>query len=801
MKLKLTAKLLIPLISIVISGLSVSIFVAYLSAKNGLEKAAEQQIISISSSLSVEIRTWLERNIIDIETWSQMDAVVYTLTADNPSSYRLAISKKMKHYIDTHHIFSGMRITNAHGLVIASSNTRNINNVNVSKRAYFKQAINGKLHISEPLVSKTTGKPILVISVPVKDGQTIMGVLYTTIDLSAFTKAHIEHIRVGETGYVYLLDKDGVVLAYPPNEKEIMKLNITQFDFGRKIMDQGNGILTYESEGIKNFVGFSRDPLTGWITGATVPCSEMFQTAIQLRSRLLMIGGFITLLVIVTIIFIVSRFVIRPLTLFHSGLINFFQFLNREKSDADLIQVSSSDEIGQMAVIINENMLKTKEIIRHDSKIAEQNMQTLAEVESAVGHVQHGFYQLQIKSYTEQKDFELLVKNFNRLLLSTREQFDNISRAILSFSESNFTIRLKVGTASGSMGGVISSINTLGVSISELMSFILNVGNNLEQSAELLNKASDELKEASQKQSESIAEAASSIRDIAHKVNINHEKVDSLFEKTKLMQNIISTIADIAEQTDLLALNATIEAARAGEHGKGFGVVSQEVKNLALQTKEALTEINETINSVVKTVHEVAASAGEQQKMVSDLSRTSEDVAAINSLNNSIGERVSEYSEEVQFEIDSLVGTANRAQTLERPMDQICDMEFVFEIAALKLEMINYICTLTEAISSKNISEFDIQGSPFRIWISKNGSRSFTDTSAWVKTIDLVGELEIKIQEVISYFGQEKINFQHVLQQIMDIEFLQTQLFDAVDRIKTEECQKRKSKDKKASKI
>ncbi|PIE60490.1 MAG: hypothetical protein CSA31_01735 [Desulfobulbus propionicus] len=792
MKLRLTAKLLLPLIFIVVSGLSVSILVAYFSAKNGLEKAVEQQIVSVSNSLSLKIRTWLERNKIDIETWSRMDAAVKSLTATDPTAHRVAISNKMKQYIDEYKIFSGMRITDDKGLVIASSHSQNINKVNVSTRDYFKQSIKGKVYISEPLASKTTGKPIIVISAPVKDLAVVKGVVYAVIDLGAFTRAHFDTVKIGKTGFVSLLNKNGLVLAYPPDEKEIMKLDVKQFEFGQKILEMGNGVIAYEFSGIKKFVGFCQDHLTGWYTVTVVPCSEMFQTALKLRNHLLVIGAGITLLLTLTIIFIVSRFVITPLNIFFKGLTDFFQFLNRKRADVQPIKLSSGDEIGQMASVINENMVKTRNLLVHNNKIAEQNMQTLAEVESVVEHVQHGFYHLQMKSFTEQKDFELLVKNFNRLLASTREQFDNISKAILSFSESNFTIQLETGHTSGSMGGVISSINTLGISISELMSFVFNIGNRLEQSADQLNTASAELRDASLKQSESIRESSLSIENISHNINITHEKVTSLFEKTQLMQNIISTISDIAEQTDLLALNATIEAARAGEHGKGFAVVSQEVKALALQTKEALSEIDETINMIVETVNEVTESAGEQQKMVADLSRNSEEVATINTLNNAIGDQVSAYSEEIKFEIDSLVTTANRAKTLERPTDQICDMEFVFEIAALKLEMINYVCELTEAISAKTIAGSTMRKSPFSEWVAKNGHRSFANTPAWAKTVVFSQKMDSNITKIVENCSKENICFEDVLEQIMEIESLQNQLFDAVDRIKTEECQKRK---------
>ncbi|PID41363.1 MAG: hypothetical protein CR981_03495 [Proteobacteria bacterium] len=504
----------------------------------------------------------------------------------------------------------------------------------------------------------------------------------------------------------------------------------------------------------------------------------------------------IGLMIVVVFFMMISLhwMVLKPLSIFRRGLLDFFGFLNREKRDAEPIRISSRDEIGEMAAVINENMVRTKELFLHDSAVAEQNIQTIMEVESAVKQVQSGFYHLQLDTFTEQEDFTLLVDNFNRLLASTREQFEDISKAILSFSDSNFTIQLNVGHVSGSMGGVISSINALGVSISELMSFIFSIGAKLEKRAEQLNVVSTELREASAEQSRSVTESAVSIGEISNSITLNNGKVGSLLEEAKLMRNIISTIAEIAEQTDLLALNATIEAARAGEHGKGFTVVSQEVKNLSFQTKEALTEINETINTVVDTVNQVAEGAREQQKMISTLSRTSDEVARINEVNNSISKQVSEYAEEIQFEIDGLVATAQRAKTLERPIDQICDMELVFEIAALKLKMINYICTLTEAVSAQKLEDIEIGPSPFREWIARSAKRSFNDTNAWAQMLDFHDQLQKKIDVILTTCRKPGSGFNDVVTMVMEVEALQDRLFDSVDRIKTEECQKRRDR-------
>ena len=82
--------------------------------------------------------------------------------------------------------------------------------------------------------------------------------------------------------------------------------------------------------------------------------------------------------------------------------------------------------------------------------------------------------------------------------------------------------------------------------------------------------------------------------DTRLRINIIREQMDSiretvleLSERAQAIENIMSTVQDLADQSHLLAVNASIEAARAGEHGKGFSVVAQEIKALADQSKGA----------------------------------------------------------------------------------------------------------------------------------------------------------------------------------------------------------------------
>ena len=147
-----------------------------------------------------------------------------------------------------------------------------------------------------------------------------------------------------------------------------------------------------------------------------------------------------------------------------------------------------------------------------------------------------------------------------------------------------------------------SSVETA-TAVSQTTSTVEEVRQISESSSAKAKAVSDKAEkntEIAQNGKKAVASLVENMDNIRERVESIAESVVRLSEQGQAIGEIIASVNDIADQSNLLAVNAAIEAAKAGEYGKGFGVVAQEIKGLAEQSRQATTKVRAILLDVQK---------------------------------------------------------------------------------------------------------------------------------------------------------------------------------------------------------
>lgn len=154
-----------------------------------------------------------------------------------------------------------------------------------------------------------------------------------------------------------------------------------------------------------------------------------------------------------------------------------------------------------------------------------------------------------------------------------------------------------------------------------------------------MKAATDETTRITEEGSRSVDETIAGIENMGEQMAVVTESIVRLSDQTAAISDVIATVKDLAEQSNLLSVNAAIEAAKAGDQGKGFAVVAQEVKNLADQSKQAVAQVRDILTDIQKaTTAAVLATELGSKSIDRGATQSRESGAAIEALAQSVSE-------------------------------------------------------------------------------------------------------------------------------------------------------------------
>ncbi len=633
-------------ISIVVAVIPIALigFIAHTKIKPTIEKQVFDKLLAIGELKKKYLQEYFIERKADIVSLSrQKDIVEATenfgkLLQKYKGSHATALAKYQKQYGDIHlflqdyilnHGWNNIYlIDTAEGYVIDSSNPELKLSSQLDGLSERGKAIvqiwreirqNRKPGMKDLSSARIRDLPVFLVAAPVfgRNGN-LNAILAVELNFNQINRIMEDATGLGKTGDSYLVGQDFLLRSQSRlyNKSVTLSEKISNPALYLAFQDS-TGIMTLKNnDGNEALVYFSHlglDKLFGsrfdWAIITQMDAREALAFA-----RKLNLGCIILSILIVVLVFSAGIYVAGTIAHPITNLSRQVEKIAAGDLEVDIHTNGRVDEIGSLNRSFAQMVSSIRTRVDQFEKIAEGNLETrttlvserdemgraicdmmatLRNVADYADRISKGDLTVDIQKHS---NHDTLGSALSEMVQKLRKQIKDISESVDVLISSTDKILSSTAELAASAQETASAVSETTTTAEEIRQTVHMTNQKIQE----LSQTSQDANEISQEGKAATHESIKKILKIKEQMEMIAESILQLNEQSQKIGEIISSVEDIAEQSNLLSVNASIEAAKAGEHGKGFAVVAQEIKNLADQSKQATMQVKSLLDDIQK---------------------------------------------------------------------------------------------------------------------------------------------------------------------------------------------------------